>query len=167
MLYFTGAYVSAPDGYIHRWFQQSCFGILYVNSSWALDMMMAFANVFSWKKSFAFWFNKSLFLRIQPTNMLVWAQEMGWHQQVTSHYLKKNDDIFHWRISELSSYPGYFQEPHWFSMGLLEISRVTLIGMACIFCGKYTLSHGNVYTLLQLTDCLIDGCRTHHNASEC
>ena len=26
----------------------------------------------------------------------------------------------------LSSYPGYFQEPHWFSMGLLEISRVTV-----------------------------------------
>ena len=30
---------------------------------------------------------------------------------------------------ELSSYPGYFREPHWFSMGLLEISRVTLTGM--------------------------------------
>ena len=27
---------------------------------------------------------------------------------------------------ELSSYPGYFQEPHWISMGLLEITRVTL-----------------------------------------
>ena len=26
---------------------------------------------------------------------------------------------------ELSSYPGYFREPHWISMGLLEISRVT------------------------------------------
>ena len=26
----------------------------------------------------------------------------------------------------LSSYPGYFREPHWFSMGLPEISRVTL-----------------------------------------
>ena len=25
----------------------------------------------------------------------------------------------------LSSYPGYFQEPYWLSMGLLEISRVT------------------------------------------
>ena len=25
----------------------------------------------------------------------------------------------------LSSYPWYFREPHWFSMGLLEISRVT------------------------------------------
>ena len=27
--------------------------------------------------------------------------------------------------TELPSYPGYFQEPHWKSMGLLEISRVT------------------------------------------
>ena len=29
----------------------------------------------------------------------------------------------------LSSYPGYFREPHWFSMGLPEISRVTLGGI--------------------------------------
>ena len=34
--------------------------------------------------------------------------------------------------SYLSSYPGYFQEPHWISMGLLEISRVTLRGMKAV-----------------------------------
>ena len=28
-------------------------------------------------------------------------------------------------VAYLSSYPGYFREPHWFSMGLLEISRVS------------------------------------------
>ena len=27
--------------------------------------------------------------------------------------------------TKLSSYPGYFREPHWFSVGLPEISRVT------------------------------------------
>ena len=32
-------------------------------------------------------------------------------------------------IQELSSHPGYFQEPHWFSMGLPKISRVTLTGV--------------------------------------
>ena len=36
-------------------------------------------------------------------------------------------------ISELSSYPGYFQEPHWQSMGLLEISCVTLTGMLLVY----------------------------------
>ena len=30
---------------------------------------------------------------------------------------------------QLSSYPGYFWEPHWFSMGLPEICRVTFTGM--------------------------------------
>ena len=30
------------------------------------------------------------------------------------------------------SYPGYFREPHWISMGLPEISRVTLTGMHCM-----------------------------------
>ena len=28
-------------------------------------------------------------------------------------------------LAELPCYPGYFREPHWLSMGLLEISRVT------------------------------------------
>ena len=32
-------------------------------------------------------------------------------------------------VSDLSSYPGYFREFPWFSMGPLEISRVTLTGM--------------------------------------
>ena len=32
-------------------------------------------------------------------------------------------------ITYLTSYPGYFWEPHWFSMGLLEISRVTFTGI--------------------------------------
>ena len=44
--------------------------------------------------------------------------------------------------TKLSSYPGYFQEPHWKSMGLLEIFRVTwqlckhlpeLILICCLF----------------------------------
>ena len=34
-----------------------------------------------------------------------------------------------WQSCKVASYPGYFQEPHWTSMGLLEISRVTLRGM--------------------------------------
>ena len=33
------------------------------------------------------------------------------------------------RTSELPCFPGYFCEPHWFSMGLTEIYRVTLIVM--------------------------------------
>ena len=33
------------------------------------------------------------------------------------------------RTSELPCFPGYFCEPHWFSMGLTEISKVTLTGM--------------------------------------
>ena len=28
-------------------------------------------------------------------------------------------------LAELPCYPGYFREPHWLSMGLMEISRVT------------------------------------------
>ena len=32
---------------------------------------------------------------------------------------------FHPQRPELSSYPGYFQEPHWQPIGLPEISRVT------------------------------------------
>ena len=38
-------------------------------------------------------------------------------------------DILDFVQAKLSSYPGYFQEPHWLSMGLLELSRVTLTGM--------------------------------------
>ena len=34
----------------------------------------------------------------------------------------------------LSNYPGYFRESHWNSMGLLEISRVTLTGMIVVCC---------------------------------
>ena len=40
--------------------------------------------------------------------------------------------------SELSSYPGYFREPYWLSMGLLEISRVTLTGIWNDFIVKAT-----------------------------
>ena len=40
------------------------------------------------------------------------------------------------------SYPGYFWKPHWLSMGLAEISRVTLIGMQseCLFNSLLELS---------------------------
>ena len=35
--------------------------------------------------------------------------------------------------AELSSYPGYFRESHWLSMGLPEISRVTWQLCACYY----------------------------------
>ena len=45
----------------------------------------------------------------------------------------------------LSSYPGYFREPHWLSMGLLEISRVTLTGMGMSSTYRDRASHDGVH----------------------
>ena len=48
----------------------------------------------------------------------------------------------HWismgRPEIVTVYPGYFQGPHWISMGLPEISRVILTGMECKVIGWTT-----------------------------
>ena len=60
-------------------------------------------------------------------------------------------------LSNLSSCPGYFQEPHWLSMGLLEISRVswqvcTVYVCACegiYWCGTSPQCKSNVASISQ------------------
>ena len=48
----------------------------------------------------------------------VWKNFYGWVMDVHASVLLPG-------FAYLAIYPGYFQEPHWFSMGLPEISRVT------------------------------------------
>ena len=66
----------------------------------------------------------------------VTTAQLSWHVQRHDrydHYFSFKSYMYHVYLhgsdyelmTYLSSYPWYFQEPHWFSMGLLEISRVT------------------------------------------
>ena len=57
--------------------------------------------------------------RLQSIADLVICWNVHWHFYIIPWLWYCTD------YSYLSSYPGYFREPHWFSMGLLEISRVT------------------------------------------
>ena len=43
-----------------------------------------------------------------------------------------DDKSWYYASSYRSSYPGYFQELHWLSMGLQEISRIVLTGMQAL-----------------------------------
>ena len=69
-------------------------------------------------------------------NKRLGKQSWGWWFQTPSRPLWRHcnikprpvqEEIF--RNAKLSSYPGYFRKPHWLSMGLPEISRVTLSDM--------------------------------------
>ena len=65
-----------------------------------------------------------------------------WNSKVLNHIKVSQNGILilHNNVNEcmvspeLSSYPGYFWEPHWFSIWLLEISRITLGMQQCPLC---------------------------------
>ena len=61
--------------------------------------------------------------------LMTWRRQEPGHQQ--PWYWPSCPGIFqavHYK-ADLSSYPGYFQEAHWISMGLPKRFRVSLIGM--------------------------------------
>ena len=56
----------------------------------------------------------------------IWSLICAWNKQPWGWWFETLSRSL-WRLcnAELSSYPGYFWETHWFSMGLPETSRVT------------------------------------------
>ena len=53
-----------------------------------------------------------------------WAVDFG--QSYELDHVELTGRNWDGESAELASYPGYFREPHWCSMGLPELSRVTL-----------------------------------------
>ena len=80
----------------------------------------------------------------------------------TAPYYKRNR-LPH-EYAELLSCPGYFREPHWLPIGLLEISRVTLVrknmGLATVYGWqeKYVCNESSIFKISR-------NCNTDDNIS--
>ena len=85
-------------------------GFLYQEPvMWSFDFLLLFASICCWISSRV---SGDLRRRDAHETSLWWVLMLINIQTVT-------------HTAYLSSYPGYFREPHWLSMGLPEISRVT------------------------------------------
>ena len=109
----------------------------YMQISWWQSLSILYDNLgcLQWWKS---WHHKKSLFSVSMVLYTVqqgegWSTDWTLFSRQTPHNLTSGpsyrvsvvfwEKIYH--VTYLSSYPGYFQEPHWFSMGLPEISRAT------------------------------------------